>query len=801
MPTEKKNLVNNVIYQCHGKLKLYIKVKQRITNHGAVGREVEKLKEGYKKCVNSNSARFRQVECCYDGDANDDVKMPSCADCSSEDKLNKEILNGLLRSHAEYGSGCVVSFVSNANKSHTCKYNSDGGKRNDPVDSPSDGKIKNLVDIFFKKKNGQRRYSLRYGFLNSRSWHDLLQNCCEHKAYYQKIKSCTLRSDERNVKGRINSERGSKINGPPKSELKKFREKTTQVEFSDAQKLKDILHFAAKEERAIKREAIKKGEHFFCTLVSIHVSSAKGEGALAKDFMSDGESDTAGRNNFFFVNVYCGGRSEKKRGEAQLGDAREAVHRIDAADRLEAARRIDAAEPNVALAQLSDFVRQPLTGEGPPVDISHFNRVAKMICELYCSTADMHLKVCLNMCGNSGVKEEDEPIFNFLCSVDAPLEEFLTLFIKDVTKSQMGKGNLGAEREHGKGRGSPEKEETPPKLEAPPKSDAQKRIENALFGTIPLDEETKSALVTEAMNFPEQHLNKLASLNKTLQHNYALFKEREKNLHSSIARIVEKQNQMMRHYEEEEKKQKNEIIQILQEISFVSEQNVEIKNEIENHKGLNLKYGEMEKDRQEQHLKKFQSVDTILEREFESFLKFRHESLVNTEWDGKGEKKGSADGSSNNKREERTSCDVKSTSQDAIRDIRKKQEEQYLKNLNEAMNHAEKIFRETQDVRKRYDEAIRQKAELFSTLKDTAVKFNERANFLMNNFKGTKGLKLVTPIEDKCVNFMEKYERQNLVINNDMREYRALLEELQTRNFNERQLRWIHKMSSLSKHF
>ncbi|GAB66654.1 hypothetical protein PCYB_094380 [Plasmodium cynomolgi strain B] len=644
MPTEKKNLVNNVIYQCHGKLKLYIKIKQRITNHGAVGREVDELEEGYKKCVNSNSARFRQVECCYDGGANDDAKLASCADCSSEDKMNKDILNGLLRSHAEYGSGCVVSFISNVNKSHTCKYNIDGIKRNDPVDSPSDAQIKNL-------------------------------------------------SDERNVKGRINCEKEKKMNSTLKSELKKFREKTTPVEFSDPQKLKDILDFAAKEERTVRREAIKKREHFFCTLISIHISSSKGEDARVRDFVSDGESDTAGRNNFFFVNVYCGRNGEEKRGEGQLGDAGEGADRVDAANRVEAADTAEATELNMALAQLSNFVRQPLTGEGPPVDISNFNRVAKMICEIYCNMADMHLKVCLNMCSNSGVKEEDEPIFNFLCSVDDPLGEFLKLFIKHVKKSQMGGGSLGTKREYGKDGGSPEKEETPPK------SEAQKRIENVLFGTIPLDEETKADLIKEVMNFPEQHLNKLTSLNKTLQHNYTFFKEREKNLHSSIARIVEKQNQIMKHYEEEEKKRKNEIIQILREISFVSEQNMEIKNEIENHKGLNLRYGEIEKDRQEQHLKKFQSVHTILDREFESFLKFRNESLVNTEWAGKREKKGSGAETSNNKREQRTTCDDNSTSQAAIKDIRKKQEEQYLKNLNEAMNHAEKIFRETQDVR------------------------------------------------------------------------------------------------------
>ncbi|EUD67228.1 hypothetical protein C922_02378 [Plasmodium inui San Antonio 1] len=783
MPNEKGNLVNNVIYQCHGKLKLYIKVKQRITNHGEVGREVEELEEGYKKCVNSNSERFRQVECCYDGGANDDAMLASCADCSSEDKINKDILNGLLRSHAEYGSGCVVSFISNSNKSHTCKYNRDGVKGNDPLDNPSDAQIKNLVDIFFKKKNEQRRYSLRYGFLSSRSWHDLLQNCCEHRAYYQKIKSCTLRSDEENVKGRIYNEKRSKMNGPLNSELKEFREKTTPVEFSDSQKLKDILDFAAKEEKTVRREAIKKNENFFCTLISIHIRSTKGEDGLVRDFVSDGESNTGGRNKFFFVNVYCGRHGEKKPGGGQLGDAGGE------------ANRVEATELNMALAHLSNFVRQPLTGEGPPVDISNFNRVAKIISEIYCNMAEMHLRVRLNMCGNSGVKEEDEPIFNFVCSVDAPLREFLQVFIKYVKKSQMGGGSLGTKREHGKDVGSLEKEETPPK------SEAQEMIENILFGTIPLDEETKSDLIKEAMNFPEQHLDKLTSLNKTLQHNYAFFKERERNLHSSIARIVEKQNKMMKNFEEEEKKRKNEIIQILREISFVSEENMEIKNEIENHTGLNFRYGEIEKDRQEQHLKKFQSVDTILDREFESFLKFRHESLVNTEWVGKTEKKGSCAETSNNKREERTTSEDNSTSQAAIRDIRKKQEEQYFKNLNEAMNHAEKIFRETQDVRKKYDEAIRQKAELFTILKDTAVKFNERANFLMNNFKGTKWLKLVTPIEDKCVNFMEKYQCQNLVINNDMREYKALLEELQTRNFNERQLRWIHKMSSLSKHF
>ncbi|KJP90270.1 hypothetical protein AK88_00118 [Plasmodium fragile] len=782
MPTEKKNLVNNVIYQCHGKLKLYITVKQRITNHGAVSRELEELQEGYKKCVNSNSARFRQVKCYYDGGANDDAKLASCADCSSEDIINKDIVNGLLRSHAENGSGCVVSFISNANKSHTCKYNSDGVKRNDPLDNPSDAQIKNLVDIFLKKNSEQRRYSLRYGCLSSPVWHDLLKNYCGHGAYYQKIKSCTLRRDERNVKGRIKSEKGRKINSPPLSEFKKFREKTTPVEFSDPQKLKDILDLAAKEEKAVRQEAIKKGEHFLYTLISIHVSNAQGEDALLSDFVSDGESDTAGRNNFFFVNVYCGGHGEKKRGDGQLGDEGED------------ADGIEAIELNMALAQLSNFVRQPFTGDDPPVDTAHFNRVAKMICEIYCNMADMHLKVCLNMCRNSGVKVEDKPIFNFLCSVDAPLEEFLKVLIKHVKKSQM-ESSLGIEEEHGKDGGSPETEEMAQK------SEAQKRIENVLFGTIPLDEQTKSDLIKEVMNFPQEHLNKLTSVNKTLQHNYTFFKEREKNLQNSIARIVEKQNEMMKYYQEEEKKRKDEIIQILQEISFVSEQNMQIKNEIEKHKGLNLKYGQIEKDRQEEQLKKFQSVDTILDKEFESFLKFRQESLVNTEWVGKRDKKGSRDGSSNNKREERTACEANSTSESSISDILKKQEEQYLKNLNEAINHAEKIFGETQDVRKKYDEAIREKAELFSILKETAVKFNERANCLMNNFKGTKGLKLITPIEDKCVSFMEKYERQNLVINNDMREYKALLEELQTRNFNDTQLRWIYRMSSLSKHF
>ncbi|GAW81145.1 hypothetical protein, conserved [Plasmodium gonderi] len=805
MTNEKKKIVSNVFYQFHGKLMLYIRIKQSLINHSEVSRKVKELEECYKKYVNSNSTQFRQLKFCYHCDDNKNeefgeyTEFPNCSgcpECSSENQINKDIVHHLLNNYIENNNGCVVSFFTNEENSHICKNSRQRNKRNIPSGNERDMQIKNLVNKFFIKinevtlnKNNQNNYSLQYGFFDSISSYDLLEKYCEHREYYQKIKSCTLKSDEKKVKGKIDNKRFNKKNIPPKSELKKFIQKTNSVEFSDSKKLNDILNFAEKQEKVIMHKLNRK-ECLFCTIISIHINNAKEGEVLMQRFMTHNTNDKSKGSTFFFVKIYYkNDNKENERGEKGTEDGDMVM-----LDKLE--------QLNSVFTQFSILLSQPHKENSPPLGFSIYNKVTKIIYEICCNFDLIHLNVTLHTLDDSNVNEMDKPIFNFLSSVDSPLEKFLKMFIKCIKRSKILTYSLGENCESGKNSDSFKNSKSLQNQNMAPKSETQAKIENILFDNIDLDEKTKCIMTKEAMNFPEQHLNKLALLNKTFQHNCKFFKKKEKEIHTSFTSIVEKQNEIMKHYEEEERQQKNDINRILKEISYINDQNIEIQNEIEKHKKFNFKYGHIEKNRQEEQSKKFQYVDSVLDREFESLLKFRQESLVNNNFIGKWDTKQDEETAKvveENKREELKTYNI--ISQNDIQDIRKKKEEEYSKNLNEVMNHAKKMFRETQDMRKRYDEVIRQNTKLFSILKDTAIKFNEKANYLMNNFQGADGLKLINPIEDKCVDFMEKYECPNLIINNDMKEYNALLEELKTRNFNERQLRWIHKMSSLSKNF
>ncbi|KAI4838498.1 hypothetical protein MKS88_002979 [Plasmodium brasilianum] len=760
MLIENRKIVRNVIFECNDKLKLYIKIKQSIKNND-ISKSVRELEECYKNLLGSYSNKFYEIKCYND-------------DYTSDTKINNDIINRLSNSFIENSNGCVISFFNKYGNIKISKDNSKHVKNNNSNNSIDETYISNLIDAFFiktcdvsVKKNEKKNYSLRYGiFTNSFNLYDLLEDYYyEHMQYYQKIKSCTLKCDEKIDKRRYNNNSNNNnnnnyyyynyknVNTPSKSEIKKFIEKTRAVVFSDSRKLKDMLSFAEKQKRVVENK-LKKDESFFCTLLIIDISRIKEEDTFNSSLINNNDNHRSTLNNFYFINVYYTNDNNYEEENNKEDNLRK------------------------SFIEFSSLIKHYYTDKHFKIDISNFNKISKIISEIFYDLANIHIKIVLHMSGNYDIKKKDEPILNFLHSIDLELKEFLNYLTKNVKKLENVNSNL--------------RESSEDTLLL--KNEKYHKINNVLFKNIDLDQKTKCNIIKEAMNIPEEYVDRLVLLNKTFQHNYSFYKEKEKDLHKSIKNLVEKQNDIIKNYEQEEEQKKRDINGALNEITYINEKCLELKNEIKKHKDLNSKYLQGEKHRQEQNLIKFQTADGMLAKEYTSFLKFRNESSIHDQKTiGKEEdiNKFQKDEQTYNANEE----------EDKIQDICKKKEEEYLKNLNEAIKYAERIFQETYDLKKQYDSSISRKIDLLNVLKMTASKFNEKINSLVNNFKNTKELKLISPLEDNCVNLKERFEQTNLVIKNCLKDYKEMLDHLDTNNFNESQLNWIYKMNSLSKKF
>ncbi|CRG96431.1 conserved Plasmodium protein, unknown function [Plasmodium gallinaceum] len=720
MLIENKIKIKNLIYECNEKLKLYIKIKQNIMKND-MHKSTEELKECYNKCVESNLIKFNEVKCFDD-------------EFISEKKLNTDIINCLLDNYLENNNRCVISFNKYENF-NTIKNNLENEEKNDYINYIY---LYNLIEHFFvkisvlsAKKNENKIYTLRFGAFNFSNVYDLLEEYDDNEEYNQKKRSYTLKYEkEKNYFNNINVEL--------KSELKNFNEKTKAIEFSDLEKLKDILNFAEKKKKSLEKK-LNMNEPFFYTLITIDIIEIK-ENNLMKIPITNNCNKYI-LDKYYFLNISYTNYDDEKE-SVNIEELRKSFYEI--------------------INLIKHYLNNNLK-----IDISNFNRISKIVHEICYDMEKIFLKVVLYFPYNYDNKF-DEYILNFLYTIDIKLKDYLNLFNNNLTKVVNDNYNM---RDH--------------KDVIISDNEKYHKLDKILFNNIDLDENLKYNVLIEALNLPEESFNCLTLLNKTFQHNYDLYKEKEKEFYRNILNLVEKQNEIIKSYEEKENKKKDEINSILKEIYYINEKNLEIENEIQRHQNLNMEYLQKEENKDVQNLKRIHTIDNILNKEYEYFLKFRNESINNQEKPIKKEKNFQSiqdNNISNN-----------------ILNIQEKQEEEYLKNLNEAMKYAEQNFQQTHNLKKKYDDIICKKMELFKILKSTVIKLNEKTNSLKNNFKSTKGLKFVYPIDDNYISFKEKYK--NHLTCNNLKEYNELLEELKKNDFNEKQVEWILKMNSISKKF
>ncbi|SBS83921.1 conserved Plasmodium protein, unknown function [Plasmodium ovale] len=761
MLIENRKVVRNAIYEYNDKLKLYIILKQSINNSGK-GQKAKVLDESYNKYVKIQSSKFSKIKW-YDDD------------CTSETRLNADVISSLLYNYSENNNGCAISFFNICDHVKTRKKKTEHDKNNSMYNCMSNSEVglndlcvDSLVNNFYSKakaisikKSEKKKFSLRYGMFTSSDLYDLLEDY-EHKEHYQTIKSCTLKWEEK-ISSKRNNKNQKKGNTPLMKELKMFNEKIKEIQFLDSNKLKDILLSAEKKKKELVQNKLKNNTSFYSTCISIDISKDKEDGIFPSNNLGNTISNKHVVNNFFFINIYY-------------------VHSSDDTEEYGSKEGL-----NNTFFEFNNIIKS-YNDSNFKVDISNFTRISKIVSEICNNVGRLHLKTVLHLSRNYNIENEKEYAFNFLYSIDFKLKDFFDFFFKSVYTSE---GD------------DPSREDSPKDLMLL-RDEKYDKIDHILFKNIDLDEKTKCNIIKEAINFPEIYFDKLSLLNKTFEHNYNLFKDKEIEICKSISSIVEKQNRIMKKYKQEEEKKKNDIQNILKEISYINEQNVEIEKEIQKHQMLNSKYLLSEQHNKEQNLKKFQTANIALDKEYESFLKFRNEPSMRTLATGKGEKEQEKQKEKEEQKRRKIpvggrTCDI--NTEEDVRDLCRKQDEEYLKNLNEAIKYAENIFQETNGLKKRYDEVISKKVELINILKSTALKFNEKANSLMHNFKGSKELKLIYRIDDNRVNFAEKYEQANFVINNDIKEYKDILEDFEARSFNDEQLNWIYKMNSLSKKF
>ncbi|CDU17897.1 hypothetical protein YYC_04419 [Plasmodium yoelii 17X] len=742
MLIENEETICNVIYECNNKIKLYIKIND-IANH--IG--IDKIKKEMKPCCNQNGENdFTNIK---------EIKYFKY-DYDSEIKFVSDTINGILHDHKEGTNGCVISFFNvNEQIKNTCKNNINNDNNNVNQNLRTND-INYLIDNFFNKisnisfeknKKQQTKFSIRYGILNCNNLYDLLENYCDNKEYYQKIKSCALKWDE-TTEPILNIHKTDAIQSDG---LKMFNKKTKEIKFFDSEKLKEILNFAEKEKIALENK-LDINDSFYCSLINISIGKDTENDIFTSNLLgniNNGNNDyKSGMSNFFFINVYYAGShtnvEEEKNKENEVKNI---------------------------FCEFSNIIRNNSFEKNIKLDNSNIRIISKLFSEIFTCSAFVHFKIILNISENYGIEKNNECILNFLYSIDLKIKDFLRLFTKNMNKSGNNNKNLNLSN-----------------------NERYKKIENILFKNVDLDEKDKYNIIKEAINFPEEHVDKLLLLNKTFEENYLFYKEKENEFHDSIKNIVEKQNQIIKKYEEEEKRKNNDINNVLTEIFCIDEQNLEIKNEIEKYKNLNLNYLHTEKNIHEEDKKKIQNSNKIIDKEYENFLKFRNESKIDNQLIEKRENEHQIQVTKN-------SIMSNDTENDNIRDICKIQEEEYLKNLNDAIYYAKNVFQETHNLKKHYDDIIKKKMELLTILKNTTSKFNEKANSLMNNYKSAKELRFIYTIVDTGINIDGKYDQKNLIANNELSEYKRVVDELEKCEFNDIQLNWINKMNSLSRNF
>ncbi|SOV23454.1 conserved Plasmodium protein, unknown function [Plasmodium sp. DRC-Itaito] len=756
MLSENKNKIKCFIYDYNEKLKLYIKLKRYVLNNFVI----KNSQDGgthKDKCAYCRGNKFYGIKT-YD----------NFIEC---EKYNySRIVNKLLENYENFVKSCVVSFYSYNENNNLTKLNDD-----DFIDDPMqilkiDYFSSKIVKQFFmkinqlysnieenekedKKVNKKKIcYSIQYSYIHSNNFFDLLE-FYEDKEYFQSIKSCTIkRSNIDSIKCKNN------VNLTDISELKKFNEKNKQVKFTSIKKLKDILHTADKRMKEINDMLRGKKIYYFFTVIVIDIYDETDD-VINTTMAYNKECIKENNNNkrykkFYFINMFYDVKKE-------IYDNDDMLKKI--------------------LFEMSNIIKYNYIDKKLKINISNYEIISKLMYELFYEIQNIHINIYWNFTHNEFNNKVEDLIVYFINSIDYKINNCIINFICNL-KEEVSKNNTCKILND---------EEKKCILQL---NEKYEKIENILFKNIALDEYTKSNIIRKAIQIiPDNSMDNLLLLNKTFQQHYILYEEKEKDINENIYHLINEQNEIMKKYEENEKRLQDDMNKIIDEIHLLDDKNLELKKEIQKHEELQKKYIKDEENRNKEDLKKLHTQNSILDEQYEHFLSFRKGSFVeDIIWKKQETQK--------NISLEQKNISHNNSIRDNVLDIINKHDEQYVKNFNQAKKYAQNKFEQSHELKKRYNHVIDKKVELFDVLKNTTHKLNEKVNSLMNNFRNAKELKLIYPIDSSFDILKNNYEKDNLIINN-LKGYTDLLEQFKKQDFNDKQLHWINKMNSLSKKF
>ncbi|SPJ11098.1 conserved Plasmodium protein, unknown function [Plasmodium sp. DRC-Itaito] len=754
MLSENKNKVKCFIYDYNEKLKLYIKLKRYDLNNFVINNSQD-AGTHIDKCVHCRGNKIYGIKT-YDNFIECEKNSYSC------------IVNKVLENYESFVKCGVLSFYSYNDNNNLKKLNDDDFI-NDPMHvSKIDYFSSKIVKQCFmkvnelyisieekekKKKDNKKKisYSIQYSYAYTNNFFDLLE-FYEDKEYLHSIKSCTLkRNNFDNIKCKTD------VNVADISELKKFNEKNKQVKFTNIKKLKDILHTADKRMKEIDNMLRGKKIYSFFTVIVIDIYDEIDD-VINKTMCYNKECINRNNNKrckkFYFINMFY--------------DVKKEIYEND--DNLKK-----------MLFEMSHIIKYNYIDKKLKINISNYEIISKLIYELFYEIEKVYINFYLNFTHNEFKNNVGDLIVYFINSIDYKINNCIINSTSNL-KEEISKNDKCKILNDGE------------KRCIIPEYEKYEKIENVLFKNISLDKDTKSYIIRKTIQIiPDNSMDNLLLLNKTFQQHYILYEEKEKDINENIYHLINEQNEIMKKYEENEKKLQDDMNKIIDEILLVDDKNLELKKEIQKHEELQKKYIKHEENKNKEDLKKLHTHYSILDEQYEHFLSFRKGSFVDDIIWKKQE-------SQKNIFLEQKNIAHNNSIRDNVIDINNKYDEQYIKNFNQAKKYAQNKFQQSNELKKRYNDVIDKKVELFDVLKNTTHKLNEKINSLMNNFRNAKELKLIYPIDSSFDYLKNNYENDNLIINN-LKGYTDLLEEFKKQDFNDKQLHWINKMNSLSKKF
>lgn len=802
---ERKGIIKNYVHEYNEILKLYIRIRQNF--------EPKEIKNSLTEFENSYFD--------YKKENIDSVSASKITtfeeDFQSEQALNKDIAADLVKNFTnKNNSVCILSFS---------QYSDNISHRNDNPneninDNFKDVYLHDLIEYFIFKldestKNGNRSntYSIQYGILSLLQKHDLLDGY-QKKGEFQKLKSGSFTKSKTGIISKksntffnknVHERFGPNENFEAKIELKDFNKKIRKVNFSNVETLKDILKYATKN----KNVFLKTNDSIFHTLVVIE---DLGKGIVPMSSLynvskkNTSTSEHVTGTKFYFFNIrYANGNNETL--------------------------NINREEGKKVYYETQKLLQEYVEGNLKNKKKIICSSVCKILYEIFFDLTRVHLKLTLyepedNEYEKNEKNEKEENIIDrefektniikHLCKNDLELKEHLHFCTKNIRNDvKMINQNKdawrieNAEEKHKERKKEKKAEEEKENILI--KDETYHKIDTLLFENIDVDQSTKNKVIQEARSLPENLFSYLKWLSSNFQNSYTAYKEEETQFQTEILNLIDMQNAILKNYKDEQNFKIDEINEICEQINQITKKNASIKKELEKHEHLHSQYVKREDNEELKETKRLDTFQDALHEEYDSFLKFR--SKLNHE-NGKQKNKktkkkdpfiSSSSSSFVYEKKKGTGDDENNENETKRLDMRYEME--YQHNLLEAEKYTKENFQKAYDLKNEFDKTIKEKQSLHKLLRNTAQKLNEKTNSLKNDFKNTKDLKLIYPIEGNYTDF-EKYENEQknktnkrVLINKTLNEYNMLLTELSRNEFNDKELQWINKIYSIAKNF